>query len=145
MLLGDCIWKQSVIAAKDRILNLFVVVVKKDMMNLYRLANRRKDYNYYLNLKSLYWMYIFYSWSPMFVHFRYTARWISYMHFFKDSIPIEAITDYWVGFPVLYSRSLLVIYFIHSSISMSVSIYPSPSPCDNCKFVFYSYNSISVL
>ena len=49
MLLGDCIWKQSVIAAKDRILNLFVVVVKKDMMKIYRLANRRKDYNYYFN------------------------------------------------------------------------------------------------
>ena len=129
-MLGDCIWKQSVIAAKDKILNLFVVVVKKDTIHLYRLVNRRKDQNYYFNFKNLYWIDIFYSWFLTFVSFRYTARWIRYTHmyFIKDSIPIEAITDCWLGFPVLYRGSLLIICFICSNISMSVSVYPSPLP-----------------
>ena len=37
---------------------------------------------------------------------------------FLDSFPIYAIREYWVEFPVLYSRSLLVTYFIYSSVYM---------------------------
>ena len=40
--------------------------------------------------------------------------------FFLDSFPIQAITEYWVEFPALYSRFLLVIYFIYRSVYMSV-------------------------
>ena len=32
------------------------------------------------------------------------------------TLPIQAVTEYQVEFPVLYSRSLLVIYFIYSSV-----------------------------
>ena len=42
-----------------------------------------------------------------------------YLHSFLDSFPIKAITEYWVEFPVLYSMSLLVIYFIYSSVYIS--------------------------
>ena len=38
------------------------------------------------------------------------------IHSFLYSFTMQAITEYLVEFPVLYSRSLLVIYFIHSSV-----------------------------
>ena len=43
------------------------------------------------------------------ISFCCTAKWISYTHTY----------EYWVEFPVLYSRFLLVIYFISSSVCMS--------------------------
>ena len=42
--------------------------------------------------------------------------------FFLDSFPIYAITEYWIEFPVLYSKSLLVIYFICTTVYMSIPI-----------------------
>ena len=30
--------------------------------------------------------------------------------------PMQVITEYWVEFPVLYSKSLLIIYFMYSSV-----------------------------
>ena len=60
------------------------------------------------------------------VSFCCTAKWISYtcthVHSFVDSFPIEVIMENWDDFPVLYSRSLLVIYFIPSSMYMSAPI-----------------------
>ena len=60
------------------------------------------------------------------VSFRFTANWISYMytyiHSFLDSFPIQAITEYWVEFPVLYSRSLIVIYFIYTSVYINPNL-----------------------
>ena len=60
------------------------------------------------------------------VNFRCTEKWISYtdthIHSFLDSFPIQAIAEYWVEFPVLYSMSLLVIYFIYSGVFMSIPI-----------------------
>ena len=52
------------------------------------------------------------------VTFSRTAKWISYtyIHSFLDSFPIQAITEHWVEYPMLYSRSLLVTYFIYSSV-----------------------------
>ena len=41
-----------------------------------------------------------------------------YTYPFSDSIPVQAITEFWVEFPVLYHRSLLVIYFLHSSVTL---------------------------
>ena len=41
---------------------------------------------------------------------------------FLDSFPMKAITEYWVKFSVLYSRFLLVTYFIYSNMYMSVSV-----------------------
>ena len=88
-----------------------------------------------------------------FASFRYTTKWISYTytyaHSFLDSFPIKAITEYWIEFPVLYSRNLFVIYFIYSSVYMSLPISqfipPHPVPPGNQKFIFYICNSISVL
>ena len=45
-----------------------------------------------------------------------------------------------MDFPVLYSRSLLVISFIYSSVYLL--IYPSPLPFGNHIFVFYACVSI---
>ena len=39
---------------------------------------------------------------------------------FSDSFPLEGITKYWVQFPVLYSRSLLVICFIYGNVYMLI-------------------------
>ena len=69
-------------------------------------------------------------------------------HSFLDSFPIYVIAEYWVEFPVLYSRSLLVIYFIYSSVYMSIPIsqfIPPPLPPSNDEFVFYICESIPVL
>ena len=60
------------------------------------------------------------------VSFRCTAKWFSYtyintyIHSFSDSFPIWFITECWVEFPVLYSRSLLVICFIYCSVCMLI-------------------------
>ena len=60
------------------------------------------------------------------VSFWCTAKWISYtymyMHYFLDFLPTYVTTEHWVEFPVLYSRFSLVIYFIHSSVYMSIPI-----------------------
>ena len=54
----------------------------------------------------------------------------TYIHSFLDSFPIKVISEYWVEFPVLHSRSLLVIYFMYSCVSQSpapkLSLPPSP-------------------
>ena len=63
---------------------------------------------------------------PCCISFCCTAKWVSYtytyIHCFLDSIPIHVITEYWVEFPVLYSRFLLVIYFIYSSVYVSIPL-----------------------
>ena len=43
-----------------------------------------------------------------------------YIYFFSNSCPLWVITQYWVEFPVLYSRSLLVIHFTYNSVYMSI-------------------------
>ena len=59
------------------------------------------------------------------VRFRCTAKWIcyTYIHSFLDFFPIYAITEYWIEFALLSSRSLLVICFIYSSVYMSIPIF----------------------
>ena len=61
------------------------------------------------------------------ISFRYTAKIISYMYTyilsFLDSFSMQSITEYWAEFPVLYSRFLLVIYCIYSSVCMSIPIF----------------------
>ena len=62
------------------------------------------------------------------VSFRHTENWIrytyTYSYSFLDSFPIWVITEYWLEFPVWYSRSLLVIviYFIYISVYMLIPI-----------------------
>ena len=60
------------------------------------------------------------------VNFRCTAKWIShtYTHSFLDSFPIKAITEYWVEFPVLYNRFLLVRHWGFSSDSKYFCLSP---------------------
>ena len=84
------------------------------------------------------------------ISFRHTAKWFSYTYTYTYSFPIKLITEYWVEFPVLCSRSLLVIYCIYNSVCMSVPnsqfIPPPPHfPFGNHKFVFEVCESISVL
>ena len=58
-------------------------------------------------------------------------------------------TEFWVEFLVLYIRSLLLIYFIYSSMYMSVPVSQLipllPFPLGIHKFVFYICDSISAL
>lgn len=56
-----------------------------------------------------------------------------YTYIFKSTLfyihfPICAFTKYWVEFLVLYSRSLLFIYFIHSSVYVPIPI-SEPNVC----------------
>ena len=57
------------------------------------------------------------AWS----HNHWAARKVPPLLF--DSYPMIIITRYWVEFPGLYSRLLLVIYFIYGSVYMSTPIY----------------------
>ena len=65
---------------------------------------------------------IFFYWSIVdlqcHVSFRCTAQWFSYTYIYIYVIYISVKTKYWIYFPVLYSRSLLVIYFLYSSVYM---------------------------
>ena len=75
--------------------------------------------DFFLNF---YWIVVnFQCW----VSFRYTMKWISYaytyMPAFLDSFPKQVTAQHWVGFPVLYSRSLLIIYLIYRSVCMLIS------------------------
>ena len=67
---------------------------------------------------------------------------------FLDPFSIYAIREYWVEFPVLYRGSLLVIYFIYSSMYILIpnSIYPSspPFPLGNHNFVFLVCEPVSI-
>ena len=40
----------------------------------------------------------------------------------SDSIPTQAITEYWVEFPALYPRFLSAISFIYRSVYVSIPI-----------------------
>ena len=68
-----------------------------------------------------------YSWFTMFLVYNKVIQLhiIWYKCSFSDSFPLQFITRHWIGFPVLYSRSLLSIYFIHSSVFLL-----NPNPCD---------------
>ena len=97
------------------------------IINCFKLLNFILFLNFYWSIVHLY----------CYVSFRCTAKWISYTYtyihslFFLDTFPIYAITEYWVEFPVLYSRFLLVIYFMCSSMYMSIPIsqfIPCPIP-----------------
>ena len=61
-----------------------------------------------------------------------TAKWFSYtytyIYSFSDCFPISVITEYWVRFLVLYSRSLLIIYLLYSSICMLQKRQWQPTP-----------------
>ena len=66
------------------------------------------------------------------VSFRCTAMCFTYtytyIHSFSDSFSIQVITEYLVQFPVLYTRFLLVICFIYSSVCVLIpSSYFIPS------------------
>jgi len=87
------------------------------------------------------------------VSFKCTEKWnvytYTYIHSFLDYFTILAITEYWVEFHVLCSRCLFVVYFIHSSVYMSIPIsqlipLPPLSP-SNHYLLFYICDSISVL
>ena len=50
-----------------------------------------------------------------------TTEQLTYLFFFSDSFPLWVITRCWVELPVLYHRSLLVIYFIYSNVCTLVT------------------------
>ena len=74
-----------------------------------------------------------FCWSTVdlqcFDNFCYTTKWFSYahtyIHYYSDYFPIQIITEYWVAFPVLYSRSPLASHSIYQSVHTPV---PNPKP-----------------
>ena len=70
------------------------------------------------------------------VSFCWTAKWVSHTQTyitppFCEFLPIQATTEHWIEFPVLYSKFSLVIYVIHSEVYMSNPVshfIPSPFP-----------------
>ena len=66
---------------------------------------------------------------------------------FLDFLPIQVTTEHQVMFPMLYDRFSLAIYFIHSSVYMSIPIsqfiHPPSFPLGIHIFVLYVCVSIS--
>ena len=65
------------------------------------------------------------------VNFCCTAKWLSYTHIpsFSYSFPLWFIIGYWIEFPVLYSRTLLFIHPIHTSLHLLIpNSHSIPSP-----------------
>ena len=66
------------------------------------------------------------------VNFRWTGKGLNHtyacIHSPPNSPPIQAATSHWAEFPLLHSRSVLVIHFNYSSVYMSIpnSNYPFP-------------------
>ena len=56
--------------------------------------------------------------------FKWTVKWLSHtytcIHSLPNSPPTQAATWHWAEFPVLSSRSLLVLHVEHRSVSMSI-------------------------
>ena len=71
---------------------------------------------------------IFFNWSigdlqcQFLLYSKVSQLFIHVIHSFLDSIPIQVITEYRIELPVLFSRFLLVIYSIYSSVYMSIPI-----------------------
>ena len=61
--------------------------------------------------------------TPCCVSFSCIAKLFSYAYTFINSLLdpflIQVITEYWVEFPVLYSRSSLVVYLIQSRVHVA--------------------------
>ena len=72
--------------------------------------------------------------------FQVNSEGIQYVYPFSPRLPpIQAATQHWAEFPVLYTRSSLVIHFQYGSVSMSIPnslTIPSPIlPFGNRKIV----------
>ena len=79
------------------------------------------------------------------VSFFCTAKWVSYTYILSllDFLPIWVSTEHWVELPV--SRFLLVVYFICSSVYMSISISQFISPLISPALVSIHLFSMSIL
>ena len=75
----------------------------------------KKVQRYFLFSKTMY-----YSWFYVVLvsDVQHSESVTHYTYPFSDSIPMRAITELWVEFPVLYHRSLLIIYFMHSNVTL---------------------------
>ena len=73
-----------------------------------------------------FFLILLYGWLTILCSFQCTTKWIiythTYMHSFSHSFPRNVITDYWVDLPVLSSRSLMLTYFIYSSVYILILI-----------------------
>ena len=52
------------------------------------------------------------------------SDWVIYTYthiYLLFSFPMQAVTEHWTQLPDIYSRALLVIYFIHSIVPMPTS------------------------
>ena len=66
----------------------------------------------------------------------YTVKWFSYTHSFLYPFPLCFITGYWIWFPVLYSRTLVVHPFCRLYLLIPNSHCPFPTLLGNYRSVF---------
>ena len=68
-----------------------------------------------------------------------------HIHSLSDSFPTQIITEYWVEFPVLYSRSPLASHSIYHSVPMPVPNHGPPQPPTFCTLFFVFFVCLFVL
>ena len=77
--------------------------------------------------KCLFFKFTFY-WSVVkfqcCVHYCSTAKWLSYMYSFSCSFPLWFITGCWIQFPMRYSRTLLFIHAMYTSLHLLIPKLP---------------------
>ena len=68
---------------------------------------------------------------------------------FSDYFTFQVITKYWILFPVLHSKSLLLIHFIYNSVYLFTPILliytPLRFPIGNHQCIFYMCEPVSLL
>ena len=70
----------------------------------------------------LLWIYSWYSWYIVdIVSDVQQSNSVKHLYTLSDSLPFCVITMYWTQFLVLYSRSLLFIYFMYRSVYLFIS------------------------
>ena len=96
---------------------------------------------------------LIYGWFTMCVSFRGTAQWLRYIwvyaYTFSGYGPLYVIIRYWMSFPVLHSKFLLLIYFIYSVVYLLISYFwfiplllPFPfgnHVCFLCLWVYFGF------